>query len=184
MKKTLHFTYDPLALVRIFLQRYVEEFVQGKYYKAKQFACYEFLRVMTDDALEILLSEYASRYNLQEITLADWQADATAIFEIIFEKEEYKKLENDYKRKGYGVTGQGVWDKKENMFYDCGFTYHWTTIRKVIERRYPLYQDALDVMYHNDEVAEHNGVTREELDDFIVNNFELVGATKPIYEYL
>ncbi|MCY7486387.1 hypothetical protein [Paenibacillus alvei] len=184
MKKTMHFTYDPLALVRIVLQRYVEEFVQGKQYKAKQFACYEFLRVMADEALEALVTEYAEKHSLQEITLADWRADARAMFEIIFEKEDYKKLENDYKRRGYGATGQGVFDRSENMFYDCGFTYHWTTIRKIIEQRYPSYQDALDVMYHNDEVAEHNGVSREELDNFIVDNFELVGATKPIYEYL
>lgn len=181
---TIHFTYDPLALVRIALQRHVEETIQGKFYKAKQFACYEYLRLMTDEVLEELLGEYVRKHNLEVITLSDWRSDASAIFEIINEKTEYQKLELDYKCSGFGLTGLGVMDRSDNTFYDCGFTHHWTTIREIIKSKYPELHEPLENMYFDEQINEYEGVTRETVESFIMDNFQLIGQTKPIHEYL
>ncbi|MGX4583341.1 hypothetical protein [Paenibacillus chitinolyticus] len=181
---TLHFTYDPLALIRITLQRHVEETIQGNFYKAKQFACYEYLRLLSDDALEKLLVEYVDRHNLEAITLKDWKTDARLIFDIIFETEDYCKLELDYKRKGFGQTGYGVIDKSDNTFYNCSFGEHWAKIRQIVEQKYPELQDPLDAMYFDERLTEYEGVTRESIESFIISNFELTGGTKPVHEYM
>ncbi|WP_339211866.1 hypothetical protein [Paenibacillus sp. FSL L8-0333] len=182
--KTLHFTYDPLALIRIVLQRFVEETIQGKFYKAKQFACYEYLTKLSDEGLENLLHEYTKRHELEAITLADWRKDGKLIFDIIFELPEYQQLEIDFKKRGYGSTGLGVLDVGRNTFYDCAFVQHWPTIQRIIETEYPRYHEPLQKMYIFESLMEHDGVTREELENFITNNFELFGGTKPLQEYL
>lgn len=181
---TIKFTYDPLSLVRIVLQRYVEENIQGKFYKAKQFACYEYLSKLSDDSLENLLITYAKKHNLEFITLENWKQDGECIFEIIFEQDVYKELEIDFKKKGFGTTGLGVFDIKNNIFYDCDFIHHWSTIRHIIEKFYPQYSIALDRMYIDEKLEEYEGVKREELENFITTNFELYGGTKPINDYI
>ena len=142
--KTVKFTYDPLALVRIVLQRHVEENIQGKFYKAKQFACYEYLSKLSDDSLETLLREYTKRHNLEFITLENWKQDGELIFDIIFEQEVYRQLEIDFKKRGFGVTGLGVLDVGNNVFYDCEFVQHWSTIQHIVEKSYPRYAKALE----------------------------------------
>lgn len=182
--KTVKFTYDPLALVRIVLQRHVEENIQGKFYKAKQFACYEYLSKLSDESLENLLREYTKRHNLEFITLENWKQDGELIFEIIFEQENYRQLEIDFKKRGFGATGLGVLDVGNNVFYDCGFVQHWSTIQHIVEKSYPRYAKALEKMYIYERLEEFDGVTREELEHFITTNFELYGGSKPAKDYL
>ncbi|CQR51430.1 hypothetical protein [Paenibacillus riograndensis] len=182
--KTLHFTYDPLRLVRIVLQRHVEETIQGRFYKAKQFACYEYLAKLSDEGLENLLQEYTKRHELEAITLADWRKDGKLIFDIIFEQPEYQQLEIDFKKRGYGITGLGVLDVESNTFYECGFAHHWQAIQNIIEKSYPRFHEPLQRMYFDETLTEHDGLTREELENFIMTNFELYGGTKPLQEYL
>lgn len=182
--KYVSFTYDPLALVRIVLQRHVEEKIQGKFYKAKQYACYEYLRLLSDEDLEKVLVEYVNRHNLEAITLKDWETDARLIFDIIFETEDYRKLEFGYKRSGFGQTGYGVVDKSDNTFFDCSFGGHWLKIREIVKEKYPRMNDPLDAMYCNDRLTEYEGITRETIEGFIMGNFELIGGKKPIHEYI
>lgn len=182
--KTLNFTYDPLRLVRIVLQRHVEETIQGKFYKAKQFACYDYLAKLSDESLENLLHEYMKRHDLEVITLADWRKDGELIFEIIFEQPDYQQLEMDFKKHGWGATGLGVLDVQANIFYDCEFVHHWPTIQAIVEKSYPPYHEPLQLMYMFEDLEEHNGITREEVEKFIMTNFELYGGTKRLQEYL
>ncbi|MDN8590845.1 hypothetical protein Q0V21_18985 [Paenibacillus sp. 11B] len=182
--KTVQFTYDPLALVRIVLQRYVEETIQGKYYKAKQFACYEYLAKLSDEVLNGLLAEYVKRHELEAITLSDWKKDGEFIFEIIFETAEYRNLEIHFKKRGFGLTGLGVFDRLKNTFHDCGFASHWPTIQSIVEQDYPQYHMALNKMYIYQKLQEYDGVSRTKLEEFIMSNFELCGGTKLITEYI
>lgn len=39
-------------------------------------------------------------------------------------------------------------------------------------------------MYFMEEVNKHNGVTRDEVEKFILENFELVGEQKSLDEYI
>ncbi|MNN80686.1 hypothetical protein D3C81_1974400 [compost metagenome] len=116
--------------------------------------------------------------------MADWRKDGKLIFDIIFEQPEYQQLEIDFKKHGWGATGLGVLDVQANIFYDCGFTNHWPTIQRIIEETYPQYHEPVRLMYLYEKLMEHDGVTREEVENFIMTNFELYGGTKPLQEYL
>ena len=116
--------------------------------------------------------------------MSDWRSDAKAIFDIIYEKEEYRKLEFWFKCRGFGETGLGVVDKSDNSFYDCARVYHWSKIREIIEHKYPNLHKPLEAMYFNEYLTEYEGVTRESIESFIMDNFELIGETKPIHEYM
>ena len=180
----MNFTYDPIFITRTLLQSYVEKFVQGKFYKAKQFACYEFLRTMTDEELEGMLLQYVKDNNLEYITFKKPWEESALIFEYIYKSDRYRKLEFDYKKQGYGLTGMGVVDKSDDTFYDCGFTKHWPTIVKILKEKYPLKAEALDNLMYTPGKEEHNGISKQELDAFIMNNFELIGGNKDIEFYL
>lgn len=184
--KELHFTYDPLQLVRICLQRHVEENIQGKTFKAKTFACYDFIfKVLNDDTkLEQLLEEYVKRHNLEVITLSNWRQDARLIFEIIYEQPEYRSILVEHQRHGFGQTGLGVYDRTTGLFFDCGMAHHFVTIRRIVEEYYPEKHEALHELWFDHELKEFGGFTRNEIELFIMGNFELVGGQKSAAEYL
>ncbi|MGG3282762.1 hypothetical protein [Paenibacillus solani] len=183
--ETLSFTYDPLALIRIVLQRFIEENIQGRYYRAKQYACYEYLNEnLNDDLLNEILSEFVKRHNLEAITLLDWREDARLIFDIIFERNDYKSVEVSFKRMGFGNTGLGVYDRQAGLFYECGMAHHWRTIRDIVRDSYPEKHEALEKLYCYSRLTEYGGFSREEIENFVMDNFELVGGMKSINEYL
>ncbi|MFP3390633.1 hypothetical protein [Brevibacillus sp. SIMBA_040] len=181
---TMEFTYDPLFITRHLLQSYVEKFVEGKFYKAKQYACYDFLNTMTDEELEGILRQYVKENNLEAITFKQPWVECAAIFEYIFNSERYRALELGFKRRGYGSTGMGVVDKTTNTFYDCGFLQHWPTVVEVIKEMYPDMHEAMDELLRRPGMEEHKGITRQTLDAFIMENFELIGGNKQIEFYL
>ncbi|PTY93049.1 hypothetical protein [Heyndrickxia sporothermodurans] len=180
----VQFTYDPLAITRFVMTRYVEEKIQGQYYKAKQFACYEFLDSMTDEELESILRQFIKQENLEEITFKDWENDARIIWDIISELERYKDLETKFKKAGYGLTGLGVLDKSDNTFYDCAFVGHWVRVMEIVENKYPDIFPALQEMYFYADVNESHGYTRDQVDDFILNQFQLIGESKSLKDYI
>lgn len=181
--RKLHFTYDPLSLVRLALDRYAEE-LEGKDTKAIQFARYDYLHTMTTEELEEYLQCYIEDENLDAITLEDWRKDSEFIFRYIYQSERYKSLEFHYKKKGHGITGMGVVDTSDNTFYDCGFTQHWQKVMQIIKEKYPQYHEALEEMNVDERLNEYNGIKRQELDQFIMERFELVGNNKPLDDYL
>ncbi|MBP1308869.1 hypothetical protein JOD82_001889 [Paenibacillus sp. 1182] len=179
-KSKVPFKSNPLALVRVALVQHVEEKVQGKFYKAKELACYTFLENLKDEILLI----YIEREGLSEITLEDWQKEAKLMFDVIYDREDYKGLEIKYKRQGFGTTGLGVYDKNADVFYDCAQVEHWSKIREIVEYKYTPMFKALDQLYFNSSLDEYEGYTREEVESFILNNFELVGESKRLDSYL
>lgn len=177
------FTYDPLTLVRLVLDRYAEE-LEGKHTKAIQFARYEYLRTLTDDELEGFLYRYVAEEKLDAITLKDWKKDCEFIFRYIYESERYKAIEFKFNKSGFGATGLGVVDKTDNTFYDCAFTGHWEKIQEIIQEKYPKYYEPLIEISYGFKKDEHNGVTREQLDNFIMQQFELIGGNKQLDSYI
>lgn len=183
MEQTLHFTYEPLQLLRLVMDMYAES-LEGQHAKAVQFARYEYLRTVTDDEIEVLLERYRDEQGITVITLKDWKKDCGFLFEYIYESDRYKEIEFKFNKQGYGKTRMGVADNSDNTFYPCGFTQHWKTIVEIIEMKYQHYHKALEMMYFHDKLDEYDGVARKELDDFITNRFELIGGSKPIDEYM
>lgn len=177
------FTYDPLTLVRLALDRFAED-LEGKDTKAAQFARYEFLRTMTDEELTDFLHRYVEEEKLEEITLADWRKDSRFIFSYICESERYKALEFKFKKRGHGVTGLGVVDTTDNTFYDCAFTQHWQKVMEIVREKYPHYGEALQRMYYDEKLNDHDGITRQELDVFIMETFQLIGENKRLDDYI
>lgn len=183
--KIIHFTYDPLRITRLLLQQYVEKNIQGKDdYKSKQFACYDFLRDASDQALDSIMDVFAEKENLKFITFKEWENDCKSIFECIFETKEYKDIERSYMRKGYGPKGFGVFDKRGNSFHPCNFAEHWSTVKTILKEKYPSRFDALEDFTYNRKLNESNGYERKEIDDFILNNFELCGEQSSLEYYL
>lgn len=182
--ETFSFTYDPLALTRIFLQKYVEDFIQGNFYKAKQFTMYDYLYQMTDDELETVLGEYVTASGVEAITFNDWAAECAAIFDQIYKTEKYTKLEFHHKCKGYGETGLGVVDNSDNTFYDCPRVGHWDKIREIVAHKYPEKSMALQHFWRFEKESEYDGFTRDEIEQFIMSNFKLIGGGKQLNEYL
>ena len=182
--KKISMSCDPMYLTKLLMQMYVEQFVQGKFYKAKQFACYEYLSDLSDDEIEEILFEFIEREKLEFITYDDWKYDMKVIWDIVSEKERYKAIETEFKKQGYGTTGFGVVDKSDNTFYDCKFAEHWKAVMEIVKEKYPEYNDALTTMYFHSDVDEYKGVTRLELDNFILDRFELIGNQKRLDDYL
>lgn len=183
MKQDLHFTYEPLYLLRLIMDMYAES-IEGLHTKAVQFARYEYLRTMTDEEIEVLLERYSKEQEITVITLKNWRKDCDFLFQYLYESDRFKELEFKFNKQGYGQTGMGVADNTDNTFYHCAFTEHWSTIMKIIEMKYPHLYKALDAMHFHDKLDECEGITRKELDEFITNRFELIGGYKPIQDYM
>ncbi|MCY7865942.1 hypothetical protein MOB78_12695 [Bacillus spizizenii] len=183
-RQYLQLTYDPLFISRFVIQRYVEKKIEGNFYLAKQFACYEFIRTMEDEELEEILIKFMERENLESITFEDWAHDAEIIWDIIFSYERYKSLEFGYKKSGFGETGLGVIDKSDNTFYDCAFACHWQKVMDIVREKYPEKHKALETMYFNERLNEVDGVSRSEMDSFIMERFQLVGENKQLDDYI
>lgn len=177
------FNCDPLSLVRLALNRYIEE-LEGNDTKSVQFARYDYLISLTDEELEQLLERYVKEENIEVITLEDWKKDSSFLLKYIYETNEYKELKLKYDKQGCGVTGLGVFDKSKNTFYDCSLARHWQTIMEIIEYHYTHLHEAFLQMYGDNELNEYDGITRQEIETFIMNNFELVGGSRQISGYM
>lgn len=184
--KTMHFTYEPITLTKMLLQMYAEKFLEKeKEVRATIFAVYKYLDTVTEEEVESLLMEFATNEKLEVITFDDWKHDCKCIFDCIFKTTRFKKLEFEYKKRGYSITGLGVVDKSDSTFYDCVFAEHWQTIQKIFEEKYPvLYEAFIEMTYGHKEVKEHKGITREYLDSFILENFELIGGRNSLDSYI
>ncbi|WDI05239.1 hypothetical protein PUW25_25865 (plasmid) [Paenibacillus urinalis] len=134
--------------------------------------------------MEVILLKFMENEGLEVITLENWKKDARLIFDVIFQREDYKNLEINFKKRGYGSTGLGVYDKQANKFYDCTWTNHFPTIMTIVESEYPDKFPALREFYAMPSIDQHENYTREEIERFVMENFELIGQTKQLDDYL
>lgn len=182
----LHFTYDPIFLTKHLLQRYTETHLEKALeVKATKFACYKYLHTVTDEEVESLLLEYVANEKIDAITFKKWEHDCKCIFECIFKRPRFIQLEFEYKKQGYSLTGLGVVDKSDNTFYDCSFAHHWATVQKILEEKYPnLHEAFIEMTYEDTNLIQYKEVSRESLDSFLLNNFELIGNRNSLESYV
>lgn len=185
--KKLRFNFKPLAIIREFLKIFIEQYFDTdegkKETDACRFANFVFLKTMTDEELESILYIFAKKEGYKEITFANGEHDFKSIFSVIQELERYVVLENSFIKKGY--AGLGVFDEKAQIFYRCELGEHWHTIRVVIREHYSQLYDAFRKLSRMKGITnEYEGITRKELDDFIMTNFTLIGESKELIDYL
>ena len=182
MKQKLSFTYEPLTLTKLALEIYLEKNYDRNEHvpTSVRYAIYEFMKTLSDEELEKILSEYVSKDKVEAITFKD-DTDCERITHYLMQTERFNDLVFMYQKQGH--SGLGVADNSDKTFYPCGFSHHWQTVGNILRLKYGEYGEAFDrIMYGSH--SEYNGVTREELDGFIMKNFQLVSANKTIEEHL
>ncbi|MDC6267742.1 hypothetical protein [Lysinibacillus fusiformis] len=182
----MHFHYEPLALTKLLMEIHIEKFFDSKKAKHKskahRFAIFEFLRTMADEELESILHVFVEKEGYEEITFENTDHDFNSIYEIVYGLQRFKDLENGFIKKGH--AGKGVFDEREKKFYPCDFAGHWETITTIIETQYPHLFNAFGEMSIFKSRDSFEGITRKELDDFILTNFILIGETRQLSNYL
>lgn len=178
------FKCEPISVTKLLMVLYLEKHVSEKAPRAKVLAFSEYIRTITDEDCEGLIMEFARREGIEEITYEDWEHDMEAISRLIEEDNRFKELVLSNQRLGHGLTGMGVFDKTTRNFYDCHFSEHWPTVRQIIQADYPQYFEAMNEFVYNTEKNEYQGITKNFLENFIMENFELAGADRPLHNYL
>lgn len=91
--------------------------------------------------------------------------------------KEQKNIETD--------TRCGVLDKSTRSFYPCATAEHWKTLLDILKQDYPDKYEALEEMsYGVEPKEEYKGIQKKTLDQFIMDNFELLGGVNVIESYL
>ena len=182
----IHFKCETLAIVRelmkIFIEQYFDTDEGKKETDAHRFATFEFLKTMIDDELNSILHEFMKKEGYEEITFVNCEHDFISIFKIVHDSQKFRDLENDYIKKGH--AGLGVFDKKTQKFYPCGLGEHWHMIRLVIKDCYPHLYEAFRRLTRFKDKNEFEGISRKELDAFILSNFLLISQSKELVDYL
>lgn len=97
-------------------------------------------------------------------------------------------LVTDFYKEAKGVetdTRCGVFDKHTQSFYPCSFGEHWKILLGILKQEYPDKHEALEEMSYGSEPKEQfNGIYKKELDQFIMDNFQLLGGINVIESYL
>lgn len=184
--KKIHFKYEPLAIARELMKTFIEQYFDTdegeKETDAHRFANFEFLKTMIDDELNSILREFVKKEGYEEITFANCEHDFISIFEIVHGSQRFRDLENNYIKKGH--AGLGVFDENTQKFYPCDLGEHWHTIRLVIKEHYSHLYEAFRKLTRVKDKNEFEGITRKELDDFIMSNFLLISESKALVDYL
>lgn len=130
MKEKLAFSVDPIYLTKHLLQRYVEEEIEGKTQKPRQFAMYEYMRLMTDLDCIKLVDTYGAQEKLEFITFEDWKNDCRIMWTIIESSDKYNELLKRFRlsavkkyefEEDKGVSGVLL---ANGDFLKCGYQEH------------------------------------------------------------
>src|SRR5690625_672488 len=90
---TLNLQVDEIGIVKILLQKYVEDFIEGRSRnKTRQYALYEYLNEVSDRDVQDLIVEFANQENIEVVTLDDWKSDIGTMIAIIENKDSYKAI--------------------------------------------------------------------------------------------
>ena len=126
----IHYTYDAIALTKMLWSMYVEQEIEGETYQARQFALYEYLRVVSDEDCEAIIKAYATQEGLTEITYSNWKEDCRIMFELIEKSEHFDQLLMKHRTAGamqysfedhMGVSGILL---PSGVFIQCGHQEH------------------------------------------------------------
>lgn len=138
-----------------------------------------------------IFDEVAKEYNVE------FKEDETKRFIGVFiSKAIFKGMElvqdtslvTDYYKEAKQIQTDnrcGIVDRTDDTFYPCSFGSHWQKIKEVMQEKYADKYEALEEMtYSLDNKTTYKGITKQEIDEFIMNNFSLLGGTNAIESYL
>jgi hypothetical protein len=161
------FTCNVLSIVKTALQQYIDRFNMNQTDGAIQRASNEVIyHLYTDTDVEILLKAW-SESNKGETTLFKngLDNDCRQMWNIIWKSEEYKKILNS--QYCMGTNGSGVFDKALDKFIPCSKGDHYLAIIEALKCHANMW-----ILY---KAFRKDSEPIEELDNFILKNFILVG---------
>ena len=145
--------------------------------------------IVCDFELETLLDltiplSYSEAEELEELLNSHYALNIDEGLQILRDNPNYMPMikgvlnEDDY----YIFSKMAVYDRKSSKFYPCDFGEHFKCIRNVMEVEYPdKYQALMKYTYFR---VVDTDYTQNEIDDFIMNTFYLIGNTCSLQEHL
>lgn len=183
MTKEISFSCNYLKLTTLTLENRIKK----KYYENESLskpvrnALLEFMQTIEDEKLELILSLYLEKDKVDAITL-DSVEELDRIIFYIMNTTKFKNLVLNNQKNGQ--SGLGVLDLSRNSFHSCDMGEHWHTIRSLIKDSYDRLYGAFKMFQYDKTLKEFEGIKKEELEQFILSNFLLIGESKELSDYL
>ncbi|MBP1046438.1 hypothetical protein I6N96_09090 [Enterococcus sp. BWM-S5] len=171
--QTLHFTVDPYWLIRFMLQRHHEKHYHGndEHTKAVRFALSDLLYdgkdSLTNDELYQIAENYFGKES-KEFLLEPTEEQSAGMFQIVLKMPRFEEKVWEYTLKGYGKYEYSVIDLNTRVERKTRFAHHYETLIEVLGERY---------------ADKFNEMSQKEKDDFIMNNFKLIGKRNSMSWY-
>ncbi|MBC2106121.1 hypothetical protein [Listeria booriae] len=163
------FKVDPMYVIKLMLQMYTERFIQGDPHStdADIWAAYEYIDQLDDDKIYDIANKYSEIKGTKEINITATDEQKKEFFEIVYEDSIYKAIL--FKRQRAGNAGLGVADLKAEKFYRCySLGEHWKRLWEILREEY-------------DEEIQRD---KDEVEKFIMSNFEFVGERRALESYM
>lgn len=159
--KSIPFKADAAFVINMLLQMRLDTLNQDdKHTDAESYALYDILYKdpLTDDEIDTIFTRYSDNHGLSgEITIGSEDKQIPEVFGYLFDLPRYK--EAYAKHIPYAVV-----DNQTGDVYPTRQTEHFETMMHIIE---DTYEESFFAM------------TSDEKDAFILNNFTLVGQSRP-----
>ncbi|MBC1402117.1 hypothetical protein HB904_16855 [Listeria booriae] len=165
----IQFKADPMYVIELMLRMYAERFIQGNpdSTDADIWAAYEYIDQLNDDKIYGIADKYSEIKGTKEINITATDEQKKEFFEIVYEDPIYKAIL--FKQQRAGNAGLGVADLKAGKFYRCrSLGEHWGKLWEVLREEY-------------DEEIQQD---KEMVEKFIMSNFEFVGESKALGDYM
>lgn len=179
-KKTMHFTYDPIRLTRLFLDLHLEK-TEMLETDIDRVATRDVFRTLTDEALEDAVKRYATAHGIDTITFHDAHAECQGILDAIRDTDTYRDACLTVQLQGRAGTGFGVYDQVMNVFYPCRHGEHFATMCAITTAHYPQFDGFMRRARLEGAVLELDGVHVDDVDRYIRDTFRLIGSNNPSY---
>lgn len=176
MRKYVNFwTDDPYRLLNLLAQIYCEKNIEpNKTYSKSEI--YAFGDILYQEEYQLnkkewidICKKYQKNNNQSGEFLISGNDDQGQYFcEQIQQMDRFKKRKLYYDLNGYSEFEYFVYDSSQEKIYPCSLGEHFETILKIIDTRY---------------LEKVEKMTEKQLDDFVLNNFELYGNRKSITSY-
>lgn len=167
MEKEVHFTIDPYfalnQLCCIWHEQNVNE--NPDYSRALKYTMSDLLynreTKLTHDEWNNIVQTYQGRHGLSgEFTIDTPPELREELYQIIQEQKRFKDIELGYILQGFGAYKNLVYDKSTGKIYPSSYAEHYETLLEILHNKYE---------------REFGAMTQDEKDNFILENFILVG---------
>lgn len=169
----LHFTVDPYWLIGFMLQKHHEKHYDRNddHSKAVRYALsdllYEGDNGLTNDELYQIAVQYFGK-DVDTFMLDATEEQAAGLFQYVLEIPRFADKVWEYTLKGYGKYEYSVIDLITKIEHKARYGQHYGTLIEVLGEYY---------------ADDFNEMSQEEKDNFILNNFKLIGKSRPMGWY-